>query len=265
MKKSVILTLTLVFLMVFGILTAAEAANSPGVFIDGKQLVTQNPVVIENGKTLVPLRAIFEALNQQVNWNAADQTITSGNVWLQINNSTAKVGDKKITLDVPAKILQGGTYVPLRFIAESLSKDVQWDGKQNRIDIKNTTDTTDTTAPQTSTEPATPAPAAANPELNFELTEVYYEDDVLKAKGTFTNTGDVFITKILSMDIKLFLANDAGESEEVTNSTFEDLPVNLEPGASTEYELIFTDVPVYTDATQWWAEEYNGEFEYLKN
>ncbi|UTW70872.1 copper amine oxidase N-terminal domain-containing protein [Anaerobacillus sp. HL2] len=38
------------------------------MFIDGVELKTDQPPVIENGRTLVPLRSIFEALNAKVDW-----------------------------------------------------------------------------------------------------------------------------------------------------------------------------------------------------
>ena len=111
----------------------------PSIFINGKLLYCQNPPVIEADRVLVPLRAIFEALNQRVSWNMNDQSITSGNIWLQIGNPVAKVGDKQITLDVPAAIINERTYVPLRFVAESLGKKVTWDNINNKININDDT------------------------------------------------------------------------------------------------------------------------------
>jgi len=133
-------------------LSIAFAEAPPSIFINGTQLVTENPPVIENDRTLVPLRACFEALNQQVNWNGSDRSITSGNIWLQIDNNIAKVGETTVTLDVPAKLINDRTYVPLRFIAESLGKDVKWNGAENRVDISDKpviTNPTDTVTPDT--------------------------------------------------------------------------------------------------------------------
>lgn len=133
MRKKLTAALTLCLLLLSTSL--AMAATPPTIYINQNSLVTENPAVIEEGRTLLPLRAIFEAVGQEVVWNADDQSITSGGIWLQIDNPTATVDGEEVTLDVPAKIIDNSTYVPLRFIAESLGKDVNWDGDQNRVDI----------------------------------------------------------------------------------------------------------------------------------
>ncbi|OPY57969.1 MAG: hypothetical protein A4E55_01274 [Pelotomaculum sp. PtaU1.Bin035] len=144
-------------------LTVGFAEKSPSIFINGTQLITENPPVIENDRTLVPLRACFEALNQEVIWNDSDQSIISGNIWLQINNPLAKAGEKNVTLDVPAKLINDRTYVPLRFIAESLGKDVNWNGEEYRVDILDKKTDTDTNPPNTNvTGDTAAAPAAVN-------------------------------------------------------------------------------------------------------
>lgn len=132
MRKKLIVVLTL-SLLLCGVSLAVGAA--PTVFVNGKALVSENPVVLENDRTLVPFRAIFETVNQEVYWNGEDKSITSGDIWLQIDNPVATVKGENVTLDVPAKLINDVTYVPLRFIAESLDKEVLWDGVQFRIDI----------------------------------------------------------------------------------------------------------------------------------
>lgn len=115
--------------------STSAAAMPPSIFINGNLLYDQDPPIIENDRVLVPLRAIFEKLNRRVSWNLDDQSIISGDIWLQIGNPVAKVKDKQITLDVTAEIIDDRTYVPLRFIAESLGKKVTWDSINNKIDI----------------------------------------------------------------------------------------------------------------------------------
>lgn len=132
MRKKLVVVLTL-SLLLCGVSLAVGA--TPSVFVNGEALVSENPVVLENDRTLVPLRAIFETVNQEVYWNAEDKSITSGVIWLQIDNAVATVNGENVTLDVPAKLINDVTYVPLRFIAESLDKEVLWDGVQFRVDI----------------------------------------------------------------------------------------------------------------------------------
>ena len=95
----------------------------------GKIAFDQVPV-IENGRTLVPLRAIFEKIGATVEWDGNTQTVkaTKGDtsISLTINNTTAYKNGQPITLDVPAKILNGRTLVPVRFVADCFGVDVQW-------------------------------------------------------------------------------------------------------------------------------------------
>lgn len=45
------------------------------VYVDGKQLSFDQPPIIQDDRTLVPMRKIFEALDAQVIWDEADQTV----------------------------------------------------------------------------------------------------------------------------------------------------------------------------------------------
>lgn len=89
----------------------------------------QKPI-LQNSRTLVPIRPIAEKLGFTVGWNEKTQTVSiekAGNqVELTISQKTAKRNQQPITLDVPAKIMNKRTVVPLRFIAEALSYEVNW-------------------------------------------------------------------------------------------------------------------------------------------
>jgi hypothetical protein len=83
-----------------------------------------------NGRTMVPLRGIFESLGAQVNWDASTRMITanknSTEVELTIGDPHATVNGQTVLLDSPAMIMDGSTMVPLRFISEALGADVKW-------------------------------------------------------------------------------------------------------------------------------------------
>lgn len=133
MKTKFIVILTLgLFLFGAGM---AMAAN-PTVFINGEELVTDSAAYVENDTPMVPLRAVFEALNQEVAWNAEDRSVTSGNILLQIDNKVATVNGESVTLDVAPTIVNDRTFVPLNFVAASLDKEVLWDAALLRADIK---------------------------------------------------------------------------------------------------------------------------------
>lgn len=120
-------------------LMTARFKNLPYITVSyNNELISfdQKPL-IENGRTLVPLRAIFEKLGASIDWNGETQTVvaTKDNttISLTINNTTATKNGETITLDVPAKIISGRTLVPVRFIADCFGVDVQWNGDIQRV------------------------------------------------------------------------------------------------------------------------------------
>ncbi|WP_261807623.1 copper amine oxidase N-terminal domain-containing protein [Paenibacillus sp. N3.4] len=111
--------------------------NVINVVVNGKHLSFDvNPQVI-NGHTFVPLRAIFEALGAEVNWDTSTQTVTGTKedktVVLQINNETAIANGKTVKLDAPATVFEGRTLVPVRFIAEALGIEVKWEAGTSTV------------------------------------------------------------------------------------------------------------------------------------
>lgn len=109
------------------------------VYLDGSLLSFEVPPVIENGRTLVPLRAIFEAMGATVDWNAVDRTVTAvrGNITvvLKIGSTKPTVNGQTWNLDVPAKIVNNRTLAPLRFVGEAFGGKVEWDGQTRTVKI----------------------------------------------------------------------------------------------------------------------------------
>lgn len=128
--RIIIPLLVMCFIMGTGI-NSVSASQGVTIYINGEKQSFSNQALIESGSTLVPLRGIFEALGAEVIWNQKDQSIdaSKGNtkIWLKIGSNNAKVNGNNVTLTVPAKIINGNTLVPLRFISESLGENVKWD------------------------------------------------------------------------------------------------------------------------------------------
>ena len=129
MKK--FLSMLLVVVMTISMISVSGVmAADINVTIDGNAQNYDVMPVIENGRTLVPMRAIFEALGAEIKWDDSTKTVTGTkgdvSVVLTIGNTLAKVNDKEVTLDVPAKIVSDRTMVPVRFISESLGCTVNW-------------------------------------------------------------------------------------------------------------------------------------------
>ncbi|PKM77558.1 MAG: hypothetical protein CVU90_06835 [Firmicutes bacterium HGW-Firmicutes-15] len=112
-------------------LPPATGLTNPIVMLDGKQMAFEVLPRIENNRVMVPLRAIFEAMGAQVEWNQATQTATAVKdnitVVLPLNSTQPTVNGVAWQLDVPAKIVQQRTLAPLRFVGEALGGTATWD------------------------------------------------------------------------------------------------------------------------------------------
>jgi hypothetical protein len=107
------------------------------IFVDNDYVNFDVEPIVESGRVLVPVRAIAETLKMVATWNAKTQkvTLSDGNkiIELIIGKKEAFVDGKAVVLDVPAKIVNGRTMVPLRFIGESLNKNVYYNGSYSYI------------------------------------------------------------------------------------------------------------------------------------
>lgn len=142
MKKQISIFI-LVFLMMFNSLSLNSNAVTNDqpikVMVDGEQLIFDVPPVVHNNRTLVPVRAIFEALGATVDWDSETNSViaTKGiiSITLPIGETTAYVNEEKLELDVPSKVVNNRTMVPIRFISESLECEVEWVGETRTVVI----------------------------------------------------------------------------------------------------------------------------------
>ncbi len=130
MKKWTALLLLLCFL-------ALPVHAEIRVMVNNTPVTFDSPPIIEDGRTLVPMRFIFEALGAAVSWNGETQTATGvrgdTTVSVPIGKMTAYINEEAKALDVPAKIVEGRTLVPARFVAESFGCDVRWQQKTETV------------------------------------------------------------------------------------------------------------------------------------
>ena len=91
------------------------------------------------GRTLVPVRGVLEKLGAYVQYDAAARTVTALkgdlNIRLPIGGREATVNQRPVSLDVPAQVVNGSTLVPLRFVAESLGANVDYNAAANAVAI----------------------------------------------------------------------------------------------------------------------------------
>ncbi len=116
--------------------TSALAIN---VVVNGQQLPAQPPAVEISGRVLLPMRTVFEALHATVDWDSATQTATAvregTTVVLTIGKQVGFVDGEPVSLDVPARLIAGHTYVPVRFPAEAFGADVGWNQATQTVSI----------------------------------------------------------------------------------------------------------------------------------
>ncbi len=122
--------------------TGVTAQDTIKVFVNGNEVqFTEAAPFIENDRTLVPMRAIFEALGAAVEWDEETKTVLSYDpvsevaITMQIDSQTMFVNGEEVTLDVPAKIVNDRTVVPIRAVSEGMNSKVDWDGETKTITI----------------------------------------------------------------------------------------------------------------------------------
>jgi peptidoglycan/xylan/chitin deacetylase (PgdA/CDA1 family) len=107
------------------------------VFVDGQRLAVDVAPTIIRGRTVVPLRAIFEALGAEVKWDAGTSRVTAikdgRTVILTVGSLRAQVDDKHYLLDAAPIISNGRVLVPLRFSGEAFGAEVAWEAETLKI------------------------------------------------------------------------------------------------------------------------------------
>ncbi len=142
--------LTIALTLLFALITCAGASASGeiGVYVDGEALSGAEPLNVD-GRVLVPMRSVFEALGAKVTWDGdarsvyaerddafTELTIDSPMLSVGVFNSDgAAVPVDNITLDVPAKIINNYTYVPVRAVSEALGASVYWNASNNSVTV----------------------------------------------------------------------------------------------------------------------------------
>lgn len=128
------------------ILSLCVSASDISIIVDGKALKSDVPPTIVEGRTMVPMRGIFEELGASVTWIADSQMIRAtyrekiidlkidAKVLMLCNVATGEI--KRTELDVAPFITDGRTLVPVRAISEALGAEVGWDNDTRTVTIK---------------------------------------------------------------------------------------------------------------------------------
>lgn len=110
------------------------------VFYNGELIKFDVAPIMENDRTLIPLRGLFEKMGAVVEWDGQNQTaiVTKDDMVLsvKIDHYGAKVNDSCKYMDVPARLVESRTMIPLRFLSEELGYTVIWDDVDHSIEIR---------------------------------------------------------------------------------------------------------------------------------
>jgi len=203
--------------------------------------------VIVNSRTLVPIRAIIEAMEGKILWEQNTQKITielsDKIIELIIGSNIAYVNDEQKELDTAPEIINGRTLLPIRFISENLGYNVDWNANEQIITIENTSI-------------ALSEEAALNNQLEETgKTIVVY----------FSNTGTTekaanYISEELNADIfkikavEPYTSEDLNYSNSSSRANIEQNDTNARPEIENKIENIEQFDVVYLGYPIWWGQ-----------
>ncbi len=145
MKRLSFIIVTVIMMMIlYPVMTVysarAEITGVINIFFDGNKLKTDVEPLVENGRVLIPLRAVSEEMGFRVDWSPSAQVAyvfgEHDSIEVAVGGKTAYISDQPVELDVAASSMNGRIMVPIRFVAEALGLEINWVQKNNYIEIK---------------------------------------------------------------------------------------------------------------------------------
>jgi uncharacterized repeat protein (TIGR02543 family) len=117
--------------------------GSRTMYVDGSPVILEAAPIILNSRTLLPIRAVVEAVGGTIAWDASTQKVTivqnDKTLVLWIDRNVATLNGQSVNIDSDPKvvpiIMSGRTLLPLRFVAETLAMDVQWNALTRMVTI----------------------------------------------------------------------------------------------------------------------------------
>lgn len=144
-KKNVISKFLLLALILSSLIfTGFKPQRDIKIYVNGHLIESDQPPLIWEDRTFVPIRVIAESLGAKVDYNQEDMTVTikrdKTNILLTIGDDIARISSDVETrpaiLDAPAFLRNDRTYLPLRSISELFGMQVDWDGAKRAVYIK---------------------------------------------------------------------------------------------------------------------------------
>ena len=170
--------------------------------IDGTVIRTEVPPTVIGGRTMVPVRDIFEACGANVTWDPATKKITGSkggkNVVMQVGSNKLYMNSSVATMDCTPVIIEGRTLAPARYVALGFGGTTQWDALNKVVVITGvttptvetttemTTTTTVITTTETTTEMTTVAPVVVPSNEPSDEIVMVVRNDLEHALGTYS-------------------------------------------------------------------------------
>lgn len=139
MKKLLTLLVSLTLLLSLSLpALAAGHEGEIGICLDGNTYYpTTQPVQVQNGRTMVPLRDLAERLGADVEWVQKTQEIVmtraGTTVTMTLGKTTANVDGTAVEMDVVPYAVDGHTLIPARYVAEFFGQVVTWDQENSLV------------------------------------------------------------------------------------------------------------------------------------
>lgn len=133
MKKLIPLCLALILALALAVPASAAESEAVAVQVNGETVAFPNASPeLKDGRTMVPMRAVLEALGAAVDYRAEAKTVTAtlGETTISHVIGEDKIivdGDQVMTMDTASYVKSGSTLVPLRFFSQALGYEVYWD------------------------------------------------------------------------------------------------------------------------------------------
>ena len=139
--RTAVLVMLVLILITAGFPISTQAEELPiAVLLDGVPIAFDQPPVIVNGRTLVPVRAVAEQMGGTVTWKESDSTVhilLGGHDFLfTVDDTTAYLDGASHRLDTVPQIIGDRTLMPIRFLAESIGYTVHWYEASKTVEIR---------------------------------------------------------------------------------------------------------------------------------
>lgn len=116
-----------------------EQRNLITVYLDGNVVLMDTLPQVKDQRTMVPIRAVAEALGADVRWTAESGQVTldraGRTVVMALGSTVAMVDGRPVKMDVAPYADQNRTYIPVRYVAEFFGQQVAWDQQRRQVDI----------------------------------------------------------------------------------------------------------------------------------